>query len=210
MTITKASNTSQLENRAQPREQMTIRRFHAETSPCSTAAAHATGVAYHPILVREVLVSVKMGYLGTGLPFAIGAKLAAPRRPVCMITGDGAFGFHVMELETAAREELPIVVLVAVDAAWGMEKTAFLAQGYGAADWERRGIELASVSYDAMARSLGCHGERVERIEELEPALDRSIKAGRPAVIHVQVDRELNTKPPGWEQFRKARSVQGY
>jgi acetolactate synthase-1/2/3 large subunit len=170
-----------------------------------------TGVAFHPILSSpSFLYSVKMGYLGTGLPFAIGAKLAAPGRPVCMITGDGAFGFHVMELETAAREELPIVVLVAVDAAWGMEKTAFLAQGYGAADWEHRGIELASVSYDAMARSLGCHGERVERIEELEPALDRSIKAGRPAVIHVQVDRELNTKPPGWEQFRKARSVQGY
>lgn len=170
-----------------------------------------TGVAFHPILSSpSFLYSVKMGYLGTGLPFAIGAKLAAPGRPVCMITGDGAFGFHVMELETAAREELPIVVLVAVDAAWGMEKTAFLAQGYGAADWERRGIDLASVSYDAMARSLGCHGERVERIEELEPALDRSIAARKPAVIHVQVDRELNTKPPGWEQFRKARSVQGY
>ena len=170
-----------------------------------------TGVAFHPILSSpSFLYSVKMGYLGTGLPFAMGAKLAAPGRPVCMITGDGAFGFHVMELETAAREELPIVVLVAVDAAWGMEKTAFLAQGYGAADWERRGIDLASVSYDAMARSLGCHGERVERIEELEPALDRSIAARKPAVIHVQVDRELNTKPPGWEQFRKARSVQGY
>ena len=170
-----------------------------------------TGVAFHPILSSpSFLYSVKMGYLGTGLPFAMGAKLAAPNRPVCMITGDGAFGFHVMELETAAREELPIVVLVAVDAAWGMEKTAYLAQGYGAADWEHRGIELANVSYDVMAKSLGCHGERVERIEELEPALDRALAAGKPAVIHVQVDRELNTKPPGWEQFRQARSVEGY
>jgi len=169
------------------------------------------GVAFHPILSSpSFLYSVKMGYLGTGLPFAMGAKLAARDRPVCMITGDGAFGFHVMELETAAREELPIVVLVAVDEAWGMEKTAYLAQGYGASDWENRGIDLASVSYDAVARGLGCHGERVERIEDLEPALDRSLTAGKPAVIHVQVDRELNTKPPGWEQFRKARSVQGY
>jgi acetolactate synthase-1/2/3 large subunit len=50
----------------------------------------------------------------------------------------------------------------------------------------------------------------VEKIEELEPALDRAIASGGPAVIHVQVDRELNTKPPGWEQFRQARSVQGY
>lgn len=170
-----------------------------------------TGVAFHPILSSpSFLYSVKMGYLGTGLPFAMGAKLAAPDRPVCLITGDGAFGFHPMELETAAREDLPIVTVVAVDAAWGMEKTAYLAQGYGAPDWERRGIELAPVRYDGLARELGCHGERVERIEELEPALARAVASKKPAVIHVEVDRELNTKPPGWEQFRKARAVQGY
>jgi len=170
-----------------------------------------TGVAFHPILSSpSFLYSVKMGYLGTGLPFAMGAKLAAPGRPVCLITGDGAFGFHPMELETAAREELPLVVVVAVDAAWGMEKTAFLAQGYGAADWQHRGIDLAEVRYDDLARSLGCHGERVARDEELTPALERALASGKPAVIHVAVDRDLNTKPPGWEQFRKARSVQGY
>ncbi len=170
-----------------------------------------TGVAFHPIRSSpSFLYSVKMGYLGTGLGFALGAKLAAPERPVCLISGDGAFGFHVMELETAAREELPVVVVVAVDAAWGMEKTAYLAQGLGAADWAHRGIDLAGVAYDEMARSMGCHGERVAKIEEMGPALERSIASGRPAVIHVEVDRELNTKPPGWEQFRAARSVQGY
>ena len=169
------------------------------------------GVAFHPILSSpSFLYSVKMGYLGTGLPFALGAQLAAADRPVCLISGDGAFGFHVMELETAVREELPIVVLVAVDHAWGMEKTAYLAMGYGAADWENRGIELSSVAYDQMARGLGCHAERVERDEELEPALQRALASGKPSLIHVQVDRDLNTRPPGWEQFRKARSVQGY
>jgi thiamine pyrophosphate-dependent acetolactate synthase large subunit-like protein len=127
-----------------------------------------------------------------------------------MITGDGAFGFHVMELETAARENLPIVMLVCVDAAWGMEKTAYLAQGYGANDWKGRGIDLAEVSYDDVAKGLGCHGERVKRMEDLEPALDRSLASGKPAVIHVEVDRDLNTKPPGWEQFRAARNVRGY
>ncbi len=169
------------------------------------------GVAFHPILSSpSFLYSVKMGYLGTGLPFAMGAKLAAPGRPVCMITGDGAFGFNVMELETAARENLPIVVLVCVDAAWGMEKTAYVAQGYGANDWKGRGIELAEVSYDQVAKGLGCHGERVKSMAELEPALDRSLASGKPAVIHVEVDRDLNTKPPGWEQFRAARATQGY
>ncbi len=170
-----------------------------------------TGVAFHPILSSpSFLYSVKMGYLGTGLPFALGARLADAGRPVCLLTGDGAFGFHLMELETAVRERLPLVVVVAVDDAWGMEKTAYLAQGLGPADWAQRGIELAPVSYDGVARELGCHGERVDRIEDLTPALERALAAGKPAVLHVQVDRELNTRPPGWEQFRKARSVQGY
>jgi acetolactate synthase-1/2/3 large subunit len=61
-------------------------------------------VALNPIYEADsFLYSVKMGYLGTGLPFAVGAKLAAPHRPVYLITGDGALGFNVMELETALR-----------------------------------------------------------------------------------------------------------
>jgi acetolactate synthase-1/2/3 large subunit len=170
-----------------------------------------TGVAFHPILTSpSFLYSVKMGYLGTGVPFAIGAKLAAPGRPVCVISGDGAAGFHIMEMETAARERLPIVVVVAVDDAWGMEKTAFAAQGLGPEDWANRGIDLAPVRYDRIAEGLGCYAERVERIEQLAPALERAVATGRPALLHVQVDRALNTTPPGYEQFRKARSVQGY
>lgn len=170
-----------------------------------------TAVAFHPILSSpSFLYSVKMGYLGTGLPFAIGAKLAAPHRPVCLITGDGALGFHIVELETAAREELPIVVVVAVDDAWGMEKTAFLAAGLGPKDWVRRGIDLAPVRYDRLAEALGCYGEKIDRLEDLTPALQRAIDCGKPALLHVQVDRELNITPPGWEQFRRARSVQVY
>jgi len=168
-------------------------------------------VAYHPILSsHSFLYSVKMGYLGTGLPFAIGAKVAAPERPVCLITGDGALGFNLMELETAVRENLSIVVVTAVDNAWGMEKTAFTAQGYGPEDWANRGIEMAPVRYDGVAEMLGCHGERVDNIEQLAPALQRATTCGKPALVHVQVDRELNTVPPGWEQFRKARNVRGY
>jgi len=170
-----------------------------------------TGVAYHPILSSpSFLYSVKMGYLGTGLPFALGAKLAAPQRPVCVITGDGALGFNIMELETAAREQLPVVVVVAVDDAWGMEKTAFRSQGFAPKDWADRGIDMSAVRYDGVAQSMGCQGERVDRIDQLGPALERAIASGKPTLLHVQVDRELNTVPPGYEQFRKARSVQGY
>jgi len=168
------------------------------------------GVAYHPILApNSFLYSVKMGYLGTGLPFAMGAKLAAPDRPVCLISGDGAFGFNIMELETAAREKLPIVVVVAVDDAWGMEKTAFVGQGLGPEDWRNRGIDVAHVNYAGVAEMMGCHGEQVDTIDQLAPALERSLAAGKPALIHVQVDAELNTRPPGWEQFRAARAVAG-
>ena len=168
-------------------------------------------VAFYPILkANSFIYSVKMGYLGTGLPFGIGAKLATPERPVCVITGDGAMGFNIMELETAAREQTPIVVVVAVDDAWGMEKTAFLAQGLGARDWADRGIEITHVRYDGVARNMGCHGEFVDQVEQLQPALERAVGSGKAAVIHVQVDRDLNTRPPGWEWFRKLRTVRGY
>ncbi len=168
------------------------------------------GVAYHPIQQsNSFLYSVKMGYLGTGLPFALGAKLASPERPVCLISGDGALGFNLMELETAARENLPVIVVVAVDDAWGMEKTAFVGLGYGPDDWKDRGIEVGKIRFDGMAEMLGCHGDKVDEISQLMPALERAVASGKPALIHVQVDQELNTKPPGWEQFRKARSLAG-
>lgn len=170
-----------------------------------------SGVAYHPILVPDgFLYSVKMGYLGTGLPFALGAKLAAPDRPVCAIVGDGAFGFNVMELETAVREGLPVVVIVAVDDAWGMEKTAFTAQGFGPNDWAGRGIDMGAVRYDGIAQMMGCHGEWVRTQDELRPAIERAIASRKPAVLHVQIDRDLNTTPPGYEQFRKARNTPVY
>jgi acetolactate synthase-1/2/3 large subunit len=157
---------------------------------------------FHPILKpQSFLLSVKMGYLGTGLPMAIGAKLAAPERPVCLISGDGAFGFNMMELETAAREKVPIIAIVGVDSAWGMEKSAFFGHGFEAKDWEKSGIELAPVRYDLAAEALGCHGEMVDAIDQLAPAVERAIASGKPAVIHVQVDQELNTRPPGLEQF---------
>jgi acetolactate synthase-1/2/3 large subunit len=168
-------------------------------------------VAFHPILrPNSFLYSVKMGYLGTGLPFAIGAKLAAPGRPVCLISGDGAMGFNIMELETAARERTPIVVVVAVDDAWGMEKTAFTFAGLGPRDWADRGIDMARVRYDAVAQAMGCHGESADSVDTLAAALQRAATAGKPAVVHVQVDAALNATPPGFDEFRKARSVQGY
>ncbi|MBI4790152.1 MAG: thiamine pyrophosphate-binding protein [Chloroflexi bacterium] len=165
------------------------------------------GVAYNPIYEpNSFLYSVKMGFLGTGLPFAVGAKLAAPDRAVYCITGDGAVGFNVMELETALRENAPVVVVVAVDDGWGMERSAYTFQGYPAE--QHLGIDLsAQTRYDLIAQGMGCYGERVDDIEQLVPALERAVASGKPAVLHVTVDKALNADPPGYKQFRYVRTL---
>lgn len=163
-------------------------------------------VALNPVFEPDsFLYSVKMGYLGTGLPFAIGAQLAAPDRSVYLISGDGAFGFNAMELETARRVGAPVVSIVAVDDGWGMERTAHRFQGVPAE--QAHGTELsASTRYDELARALGCHGEYVDSMADLAPAVERSRASGLPAVIHVRVDPDLNANPIGYEQFRAART----
>lgn len=163
-------------------------------------------VALNPVYVPDsFLYSVKMGYLGTGLPFAIGAKLAAPERDVYLISGDGAFGFNAMELETARRVGAPVICVVAVDGGWGMERTAH--RFMGVPDHEAHGTDLSpEVRYDELARALGCHGEHVTTLDELAPAIERARSSGLPAVLHVEVDPDINANPIGYEQFRSART----
>ncbi len=165
------------------------------------------GVAFNQIYEpNSFLYSVKMGYLGTGVPFAIGAKLAAPERPVYCITGDGALGFNIMEMETALRENAPIVVLVAVDAGWGMERSAHNFQGIAPENYI--GTEMSGeVRYDLMAQALGCYGEKVDAVEQLPAALQRAVDSGKPALIHVTVDPTINADPPGYKQFRYVRTL---
>ena len=163
-------------------------------------------VALNPVFEPDsFLYSVKMDYLGTGLPFAIGAKLAAPDRCVYLISGDGAFGFNAMELETARRVGAQVISIVSVDDGWGMERTAHRFKGVP--EGEIHGTELYSgVRYDDLARSLGCHGEYVDSMADLAPAVERSMASGLPAVMHVVVDPDLNADPIGYEQFRSART----
>jgi acetolactate synthase-1/2/3 large subunit len=164
-------------------------------------------VALNPVYQPDsFLYSVKMGYLGTGLPFAIGAQLAAPERPVYLLTGDGAFGFNVMELETAVRAGTPIVCVVAVDNGWGMERSAHRMKGV--APERSQGTEIMpGVRYDLIAAAMGCHGEYVAEMAELAPALERAIAAGRPAVVHVDVDPDVNSHAIGYEQFQYSRTL---
>jgi acetolactate synthase-1/2/3 large subunit len=150
---------------------------------------------YNPILApRSYLYTAKFGHLGTGLPYAIGAKLAAPDRPVYLISGDGAIGFNIQELETARRYGAAITVVVSCDRGWGMERSSqMFAQLGGLVECEL----YPGTRYDQVAQAMGCHGELVDELSELRPALERAVASGKPALIQVMVDPMNNLAPPG-------------
>ncbi len=127
------------------------------------------------------------GCLGVGPGMAIGAQLAHPGRRVIQITGDGAIGFHIQEFDTQVRHRLPVVTVIFNNQLWGMSAHGQdLIFGRG-----RRVIaDLAGTRYADIARAFGCHAERVERLAELAPALERTLAAGRPACVEVMIDPE--------------------
>ena len=131
------------------------------------------------------LINGLSGSIGSALPMAVAARLACPDRPVLAVMGDGTFGFHAFELDTALRCEAPIVVVVGNDARWNAEHTLQV-RHYGA---ERAvGCALLPSRYDRVAEALGGHGELVERAADLEPALARALAVGRPAVVNVMIE----------------------
>ena len=132
------------------------------------------------------LINGPAGAIGAALPFAAAAKLAFPRAPVLAVLGDGTFGFHMAEIDTAVRCGLNYVAVIGNDATWNAEYQIQL-RAYGA---ERaRGCELLPTRYGAVAAAMGAHGEDVLRVEELEPALKRATQAGRPACVNVMIER---------------------
>lgn len=126
-----------------------------------------------------------LGCLGTGMPFAIAAKVAHPERPVVCVIGDGSVGLNFSEFDTMARHRLPIVTVVNNDGLWGMS-----AHGQDLIYGEGRRVvtSLGPTRYDLAAAGFGCHGEYVERPGDLAPALERAAAAGRPACVNVLTD----------------------
>ena len=141
---------------------------------------------------RSFLWAADSGHLGSGVPYAIAAKLAHPDLPVYCITGDGSFGFNAMEMETARREGAPVVVIIANDRAWGMIKG-----GQKLVYSERyTGVDLSDARYDKLAEALGCYGERVTEPGQIQPALQRAVDSGLPAVLDVIVNADVHLVPP--------------
>jgi acetolactate synthase-1/2/3 large subunit len=139
--------------------------------------------SYHSIL--------ELGMLGTGIPSAIGAKLGAQDRDVVCITGDGAAGFNIMEMQSAARERLAITTIIFAEGSWTMEEPNELAL-YG----ETFGTAQGEIRWDLVAQGLGCHGEYVDSIEDLEPALRRAQAHDGPSVVCLHTDHDANLAVP--------------
>ncbi len=134
---------------------------------------------------------LELGMLGTGIPAAIGSKLGDPSREVVCVTGDGAAGFNVMELETAAHQGIKITVVVMAEGQWTMEIPNEVAR------WGRDfGTAMGEVRWDTVAKGLGCHGEYVDSIAELAPALARAKAHEGPALVCVRTSKEANLSIP--------------
>ena len=129
---------------------------------------------------RHRLNSGPFGIMGVGMPFGVGAKVAKPDNQVLVLHGDGSFGLNSMELDTAARHKLPMIVVISLNGGWTADP-----------DRDKPGRDLGYTRFDLFAQSLGCHGEQVEKPNDIAPALARAkelIKDGRPALINVVTD----------------------
>ncbi len=132
-----------------------------------------------------------MCQLGFGTPYAVALKLLHPDRPVFNICGDGAFGFTLSELDTARRYSLPIINIIHNNASWGVIK-----MGQRKSFDFSFGADLEGTDYAGIARGFGCHGEIVTTVEEVEPALQRAMASGLPAVIDCRVRFEAHPSMP--------------
>jgi acetolactate synthase-1/2/3 large subunit len=122
-----------------------------------------------------------LGCIGVGTPFGIAASLACPDRTVVVATGDGAFGFNAMEIDTAVRHGAPVLIVVANNGSWAIE-----VRDQQETHGKVVGTRLQFADHAAMARAFGMHAERVERAEDLPAAITRAL-ANRPALLDVLV-----------------------
>lgn len=126
------------------------------------------------------LNSGPFGTMGVGLPFGLGAKIAKPDTQVIVVHGDGSFGLNAMEIDTAVRHNIPILVVISLNGGWT-----------GDPKREKPGRELGYTRFDKMAEALGAWGIYVERPEDILPALkagQAEVDKGRVAVVNVRTD----------------------
>jgi acetolactate synthase I/II/III large subunit len=130
-----------------------------------------------------LFTSDALGTIGVGVPYAVGAALARPDGPTVALVGDGAFGLSAMEIETAVRAGAAPVIVVSNNASWGDVR-------YEEGEWfgASVGTDLSPARYDLLCAALGGHGERVEALDQLRPALERARASGVVSVVDVRTD----------------------
>ena len=120
------------------------------------------------------------GTMGVGLPFGVGAKVAAPDSRVIVLHGDGSFGMNAMEVDTAVRHNAPVLIIIGLNGGWT-----------GDPEKKKPGRDLGYTRYDKLAESLGAYGEFVEKPEDIRPALERAaevVASGKTALVNVVTD----------------------
>jgi acetolactate synthase-1/2/3 large subunit len=120
--------------------------------------------------------------IGAALPNALALKLHNPRHPVALITGDGALGFYLAELDTLVRHKLPIAIIAGNDAGWGIERELQRAITGG----ETVACELSPARYDLVMQAFGGGGETVERYQDIAPAVRRAFESDRPYLVNIR------------------------
>jgi thiamine pyrophosphate-dependent acetolactate synthase large subunit-like protein len=126
------------------------------------------------------LNSGPFGTMGVGLPFGVGAKVACPDKQVIVVHGDGSMGLNAMELDTAIRHKIPVLVVISLNGGWT-----------GDPKREKPGRDLGYTRYDKICEALGGYGEYITKVEDIRPALERAQKKvdeGMVALVNVRTD----------------------
>ncbi len=145
---------------------------------------------------RVYISATNLGPMGWAIPAAVGVQCAVPGRKVAVITGDGCMRMHGIEVATAARYKLPVIVVVLNNAALGNVWLRAKTLGPGPAEL----TSLPDVDWAGFAKSLGCHGETVREPGELTAAFTRALESDGPTVIDVKTDKRFTTPVSDWAE----------
>lgn len=144
-----------------------------------------------------------LGTIGSALPNGIALKLAHPGRPVAIITGDGALGLYLAEMDSLARHKLPVVVIVGNDAGWGLEREL---QSLVTKGGETIACELAPARYDLVMQAFGGTGETIEELDQVGPAVARAFSAAVPYCLNVRI-RGVRSPFTEWQIVGKSSDI---
>jgi acetolactate synthase-1/2/3 large subunit len=154
--------------------------------------------------LKGLMMSGPFAQLGVGVSFATATKMAEPDSRVVLISGDGSFGLNPgLPLETAIHRNIPIVIVVFNNQAWGMirhqQKTI----------WNRTcATDLRDVPFHKLAEAMGGYGELIENAEDLKPALQRAYESGLPALLNVKTEDVMSHLTVGLVDRREKSSIE--